>query len=86
VDGVAYHLHRPTAHSCLLRGHGILVRHHPVFVVVIVGDVCRGKGSFPGCHYLIEDLSSSVPIYGILHIINGFYQVVLILWQRRDVI
>jgi hypothetical protein len=25
-----------------------------------------------GCRYLMEDLSSSVPAYGLLHIVNGF--------------
>jgi hypothetical protein len=40
-------------------------------VAVIVGGVCWGKESFLGCCYLMEDLSSSVPIYGILHIVNG---------------
>jgi hypothetical protein len=48
------------------------------FVTVIVGCVCRGKGSFPGCCYLMEDLSSLLPVYGILHIVKGFYQAVLI--------
>jgi hypothetical protein len=38
----------------------------------MVSDVCWGKGSFLGCHYLMEDLSSSVPTYGILNIVNGF--------------
>jgi hypothetical protein len=46
VDGLAYPLHRPTCKvpSCL--------------VTVIVDSVCRGKGSFPGCRYLMESLSS----------------------------
>jgi hypothetical protein len=41
-------------------------------VVVMVGGVCRGKGSFPRRRYLMEDLSSSVPAHGILDIVNGF--------------
>jgi hypothetical protein len=53
---------------------------------MIVGGVCRRKGSFPGCRYLMEDLSSLVPVYGILHIVNGFYKAVLIPWQHHDVI
>jgi hypothetical protein len=41
-------------------------------IVVMVSDVCRGKGSFLGRRYLMEDFSSSIPAYGILHIVNGF--------------
>jgi hypothetical protein len=41
-------------------------------IMVMVGDVCRGKGSFSGCHYLMEDLFSSVPAYVILHTVNSF--------------
>jgi hypothetical protein len=41
-------------------------------VVVMIGNVCRGKGSFSGHRYLMEDLSPSVPAYGILHIVNSF--------------
>jgi hypothetical protein len=35
-------------------------------VVVMVGDVCRGKGSFPGRCYWLEVLSTSVPAHGIV--------------------
>jgi hypothetical protein len=42
-------------------------------LAVIVGGVCQGKGSFRGHHYLMEDLSSSILVDGILHIVNGFY-------------
>jgi hypothetical protein len=41
-------------------------------IVVLVSDVCRQKGSFPGRRYMMEELSSSVTTYGILHIVNGF--------------
>jgi hypothetical protein len=41
-------------------------------VVVMVGGICWGKGGLMGCRYLMEDLSSSVPAYGILHIVNSF--------------
>jgi hypothetical protein len=41
-------------------------------VVVVVGGACQGKGSFRGRRYLMEALSSLIPIYGILHIVNGF--------------
>jgi hypothetical protein len=41
-------------------------------VVVMVGSVRRVKGSFPGRCYLMEGLSSLVPSYEILHIINDF--------------
>jgi hypothetical protein len=34
----------------------------------------------------MEDLCTSVPVYEILHIVNGFYQAVLIPWQHHDVI
>jgi hypothetical protein len=44
----------------------------PGLVMVVVGGACQGKGSFPGCRYLMEGLSSLIPIYGILHIVNGF--------------
>jgi hypothetical protein len=30
VDGLAYPRRRPMAHNCLLRGHGLPVRCHPV--------------------------------------------------------
>jgi hypothetical protein len=35
---------------------------------------CRGGGErcLSGCHYLMGDLSSSIPAYGILHIVNDF--------------
>jgi hypothetical protein len=55
-------------------------------VAVVVGDVCRGKGSFPGCCYWLEDLSSSVHAHGISHSKMGSYQTVLTPWQGRDVI
>jgi hypothetical protein len=41
-------------------------------VLVMVTDVCRGKASFLVRRYLMEDLSPSVPAYGILHILNVF--------------
>jgi hypothetical protein len=53
--------------------------------VVFIGG-SQGKGMFPGCHYLMEDLSPLVLVYGILLIVNGFYQAMLIPWQRHDVI
>jgi hypothetical protein len=40
--------------------------------MVVVGDACRGKESFLGRHYLMEGLSSLIPVYEILHIVNGF--------------
>jgi hypothetical protein len=40
--------------------------------MVMVTEVYRGKGSFPGRRHLTEDLSSSVLAYGILHIVNSF--------------
>jgi hypothetical protein len=40
--------------------------------IVVFGGACRGKGSFPGHRYLIEGLSSLIPVHGILHIVNGF--------------
>jgi ABC-type thiamin/hydroxymethylpyrimidine transport system permease subunit len=41
-------------------------------VALMIGGICRGKGSFLGCHYLMEGLISLVPAYEILHIVNGF--------------
>jgi hypothetical protein len=41
-------------------------------VMVMVDGVCHRKRSFLGHRYLLEDLSSSVPAYGILHIVNDF--------------
>jgi hypothetical protein len=40
--------------------------------MVVVGGAGRGKGSFMGCHYLMEGLPSLIPVYGILHIVIGF--------------
>jgi hypothetical protein len=54
------------------RGAGPTCRTSSGLVVLIVGDVYCGKGSFPVCRYLMEDLSFSVPAHGILHIVNGF--------------
>jgi hypothetical protein len=66
VDGLAYPLHWPMTHSCLPRGHG-LPKTPSGLVTTMVGGVCRGKESFLGRHYLLEDLSSSIPVYGISH-------------------
>jgi hypothetical protein len=30
VDGLAYPLHQPTAHSCQARGQGLSAKHYPV--------------------------------------------------------
>jgi hypothetical protein len=46
-------------------------------VVVLVSDVCRGKGSFPGHCYWLEVLSTLVPAHGISHSKMGSYQAVL---------
>jgi hypothetical protein len=46
-------------------------------VAMTVGDVCRGKGNFPGCCYWLEVLSSLVPTRGISHSKMGSYQAVL---------
>jgi hypothetical protein len=40
--------------------------------MLVVGGASRGKESFPGRCYLIEDLSSLILAYEILHIVNGF--------------
>jgi hypothetical protein len=73
VDGLPYPLHWPTAHSHPLRGQGLPVRRRPIFC----GDgrwhlLREGKppgASLPGGGF---DLSSLLPTYGILHIVNGF--------------
>jgi hypothetical protein len=39
---------------------------------MIVGSACQGKGSFPVRRYLMEGLSSLIPVYRILHILNYF--------------
>jgi hypothetical protein len=44
----------------------------PDLIVVVVGGASKGKGSFPGHRYLMEGLSSLIPFYGILHIVNCF--------------
>jgi hypothetical protein len=72
VDGLPYPLHWPTAHNRLLRGTRPTCKTSFSLVVVMVDGVYRGKGSFPGRHYLMEDLSSLVPTYGMLHIVNDF--------------
>jgi hypothetical protein len=40
--------------------------------VVVFGGAGQGKGSFSGCRYPMEGLSCLIPVYGILHIVNGF--------------
>jgi hypothetical protein len=45
VDGLPYPLHKMPSS----------------LVVVMVGGISRGKGSFSGHRYQMEDLSSSVP-------------------------
>jgi hypothetical protein len=74
VDGLPYPVHRPMAHSPGPGGGGAgpTCRTSSGLVVLIVGDVYCGKGSFPVCRYLMEDLSFSVPAHGILHIVNRF--------------
>jgi hypothetical protein len=78
VDGLAYPLHWPKIHSYQSRGQGLPVRHCPVLSLFI------GGGS-----YLEEEASQGIVIrwrvcplqylcYRILHMVNGFYQVVLI--------
>jgi hypothetical protein len=72
VDGLpyppapAYDLHPPT------EGAVPTYKSSSGLVMVMVGDVCRGMGSFSRHRYLMEDLSSSVPSCEILHIVNGF--------------
>jgi hypothetical protein len=46
-------------------------------VAVVVGDVCRGKGSFSGHCYWQKVLSCLVPAHGISHSKMGSYQAVL---------
>jgi hypothetical protein len=41
-------------------------------IMVVVGSACWGKGSFLRHRYLMEGLSSLIPICGILHTVNGF--------------
>jgi hypothetical protein len=65
------------AHSCLLEGVGTTYKAPPVLVMVVVNGTGQGKGSFPGCHYLVEGLSSLISIYGILHIVIKWF---LIRW------
>jgi hypothetical protein len=43
LERLAYPLHRPMTHSRLPREHDLPVKRYPVFVVVIVDDVCWGK-------------------------------------------
>jgi hypothetical protein len=44
----------------------------PSLVMVVVGGAGRGKGSFSWCYYLMERLSSLIPVYEILHIVSDF--------------
>jgi hypothetical protein len=70
-----YPTHAPAYGSQLPAvGAGPTCKMSSSLVMVMVGDVCQGKGSFPGRPYLVEELSSSVA-YGILHIANGFLRV-----------
>jgi hypothetical protein len=54
--------------------------------MVVVGNVCRGKGSIPGRCYRLEVLSSLIPVHGISDSKMSFYQAVLTPWQGHDVI
>jgi hypothetical protein len=54
--------------------------------MVMVGDVCQGKGSFSGLCYRLEVLSFLVPAHVISHSKMGSYQAVLTPWQGHDVI
>jgi hypothetical protein len=71
-DGLAYPpaldygSHPPT------EGTGPTYKTSSGLVVVMVGVVHQGEGSVPRHCYLMEGLSSFVPTYGILHILNGF--------------
>jgi hypothetical protein len=40
-------------------------------IIVMIGGIRRGKGSFLRRCYLMKGLSSWVFAYGILHIVNG---------------
>jgi hypothetical protein len=68
---MAYGAYLPT------EGTGLASEAPSSFVTVMVGDVCRGKGSFPGHCYWLKALSSSVPAHGILYSKMGSYQAVL---------
>jgi hypothetical protein len=72
--------------SLSAEGTGPTYKALSYLVDVIVGGTSRGKGSFPGHSYPVESLSYSIPIYGILHMVHGFYQAVHIPWQRHDII
>jgi hypothetical protein len=79
VDGLASPLHRPMEHSGQLEASSGLV-------MVMVCDVCQGKGSFPGRCYPLEVLSSLVPVHRILHSKMGSYQAVITPRQGHDAI
>jgi hypothetical protein len=68
------------------KGTGLACEALSGLVVVMVGDVCRVKGSFPGCRYRLEVLSSLVHVHGISHSKMNSYQAVITPWQGHDVI
>jgi hypothetical protein len=76
VDGLASLLRWPTVYSHLPGGIGFASEASSGLVVVMVGDVCRGKGCFQGCCYWLEALSSLVPAHGISYSKMGSYQMV----------
>jgi hypothetical protein len=73
-------------HIATYRGAGLACEVSSSLVAVVVGDVCRGKGSFSGCCYRLDVLSSLVPVHGILHSKMGSYQAVITPRQGHDVI
>jgi hypothetical protein len=73
VDRLVYPTHQPTTHSCLPMGVGPTYKAPRGLIMVVVGGAGRGKGSFLGYRYLMEGLSSLIPVYVILYIVNGFF-------------
>jgi hypothetical protein len=77
VNGLACPLHWHMGHSCQSRGHGLSARRYPVLSLewaVVPFEGCE----LPRHRYLMERWPLWYLYYWILHMVNHFYQVMLI--------
>jgi hypothetical protein len=82
VNELAYPMHRPTVCSCQMRGQGLppdlVLSCHCNRWWHLLGDV-----KLPGLGYLVESSPLQYLQHRILHVVNHFYQGMLIPWQSH---
>jgi hypothetical protein len=78
VDGLAYPQHWPIDHSCQSRGQVLPVWRCPVLSLLISGGTCQKEETSQGVVTWWRVCPLRYLSYGILHMVNGFYQAVFI--------